>query len=155
MTCLAVSEGILRLFPQLALKFYWDKTCIFDIFDIEISFKITFKLHPSCPNQSFWWLCRRLTRSTLFDGSYQGQVWAIRLRWVWDSWYPSISCWSLWIGKSTCSCESTVPETAPATSTGIIQVHILKNWRCFSNQNYTRQAVCLGYGGCSFVPNDM
>ena len=26
-----------------------------------------------------------------------------------------------------------------------------KHWRCFSDQNYTRQAVCLGYGGCSFV----
>ena len=26
-----------------------------------------------------------------------------------------------------------------------------KHWRHFSDQNYTRQAVCLGYGGCSFV----
>ena len=26
-----------------------------------------------------------------------------------------------------------------------------KNWRHFSDQNYTGQAVCLGYGGCSFV----
>ena len=30
-----------------------------------------------------------------------------------------------------------------------------KHWRHFSDQNYTRQAVCLGYGGCSFVPIDM
>ena len=30
-----------------------------------------------------------------------------------------------------------------------------KHWRHFLNQNYTRQAVCLGYGGCSFVPIDM
>ena len=30
-----------------------------------------------------------------------------------------------------------------------------KHQRCFSDQNYTRQAVCLGYGGCSFVPIDM
>ena len=28
-----------------------------------------------------------------------------------------------------------------------------KHWRHFSDQNsYTRQADCLGYGGCSFVP---
>ena len=28
-----------------------------------------------------------------------------------------------------------------------------KHWRHFLDQNsYTRQAVCLGYGGCSFVP---
>ena len=26
-----------------------------------------------------------------------------------------------------------------------------KHWRHFSDQNYTRQAVCFGYGGCSFV----
>ena len=27
-----------------------------------------------------------------------------------------------------------------------------KHWRCFLDQNsYARQAVCLGYGGCSFV----
>ena len=30
-----------------------------------------------------------------------------------------------------------------------------KHRRCFLDQNYTRQAVCLGYGGCSFVPIDM
>ena len=30
-----------------------------------------------------------------------------------------------------------------------------KHWRHFLDQNYTRQAVCLGYGGCSFVPIDM
>ena len=30
-----------------------------------------------------------------------------------------------------------------------------KHWRHFLDQNYTRQAVCLGYGGCSFIPIDM
>ena len=31
-----------------------------------------------------------------------------------------------------------------------------KHWRHFSDVNwYTRQAVWLGYGGCSFVPIDM
>ena len=33
---------------------------------------------------------------------------------------------SLWIGKSTCSCEPTLPETELATSKGIIQAHILQ-----------------------------
>ena len=32
---------------------------------------------------------------------------------------------------------------------------VFKHWRCFSDQNYTRQAVWLEYGGCSFVPIDM
>ena len=26
-----------------------------------------------------------------------------------------------------------------------------KHWRHFSDQNYTGQAVCLGYWGCSFI----
>ena len=30
-----------------------------------------------------------------------------------------------------------------------------KHWRHFLDQNYTGQAVCLGHGGCSFVPIDM
>ena len=30
-----------------------------------------------------------------------------------------------------------------------------KHRRCSSDQNYIRQAVCLGYGGCSFVSIDM
>ena len=32
---------------------------------------------------------------------------------------------------------------------------VFKHWRYFLDQNYTRQAVWLGYGGCSFVPIDM
>ena len=28
---------------------------------------------------------------------------------------------------------------------------VFKHLRHFLDQNYTRQAVCLGYGGCSFV----
>ena len=31
----------------------------------------------------------------------------------------------------------------------------VKHCRNFSDQNYTRQAVWLGYGGCSFVPIDI
>ena len=38
----------------------------------------------------------------------------------------SIWCWSLWIGKSTCSCKPTLPETEPVTSKGIIQAQTLK-----------------------------
>ena len=38
MTCLAVSEGILRLFPQLALEILLRQdVCIFDVFNIEIT----------------------------------------------------------------------------------------------------------------------
>ena len=62
----------------------------------------------------------------LLYGSNQGQVWAIGLRQVWVGWHPSIQSWSLWIAKSTCLCESTLPETEPADSIGTLQVHGLQ-----------------------------
>ena len=37
----------------------------------------------------------------------------------------------------------------------LYRLMVFKHWRCFSDQNYTRQAVWLGYGGCSFVPIDI
>ena len=38
----------------------------------------------------------------------------------------------------------------------LYRLTFFKHWRCFLDQNsYTRQAVWLGYGGCSFVPVDM
>ena len=45
-------------------------------------------------------------------------------------------------------------KTEPANSKGIIQAHILQALKMLLVLNY-RQAVCLGYGGCSFVPIDM
>ena len=87
---------------------------------------LTYKLHQNylislfddCPGGS--------QRVQLLDWSNTGQVQAIRLRWVWVIWHPSIQSWRLWIGKSTCSCEPTLPETEPATSKGIIQAHSLQ-----------------------------
>ena len=32
---------------------------------------------------------------------------------------------------------------------------VFKHWRHYLNQNYNKQAVWLGYGGCSFVPIDI
>ena len=61
--------GFFSIFTgQLALKFHWDKTCFFlaciDSVNITNYIEITWLLDQSCQNQSFWWLCRRLTRST-------------------------------------------------------------------------------------------
>ena len=42
----------------------------------------------------------------------EAQIWAnYEQLEFWGSWHPSIQSWSLWIGKSTCSCEPTLPET--------------------------------------------
>ena len=65
---------------------------------------------------------------------------------------PSIQSWSLWIGKSTCSCEPTMQETEPMDSKGIIQAYILQALKTPCQSKFMQW---LGYGGCSFVPVDM
>ena len=37
----------------------------------------------------------------------------------------------------------------------LYRLTVFKHWRHLLDQNYIRQAVWLGYGGCSFVPIDM
>ena len=79
----------------------------------------------------------------LLDWSNKGQIWAIRLRRVWVTWHPSIWCWSLWIGKSTCSCEQTVQKTEPANAKGTLQAHVLQALKTLFGSKFT-QAGSLG-----------
>ena len=46
-----------------------------------------------------------------------------------------------------------LPETEPATFKGTLQAHVLQALKIpfWIKITYTRQAVWLGYGGCSFV----
>ena len=109
---------------QLALKFYWDKTCFFRHLR---HYKLHWNYSISHAKTSLFVNCAGGSQGVqLLDWSNKGQVWAIRLKWVWVSWHPSIQSWSLWIGKSTCLCEPTMPETEPANSKGNIQAHILQ-----------------------------
>ena len=39
----------------------------------------------------------------------------------------------------------------PLTPKELYRPTLFKHWRHFLDQNYIGQAVCLGYGGCSFV----
>ena len=73
------------------LNFIETRHASFDPFDI------TLKL-ISHAKTSFLVNCAGGTQGVqLLDWSNKGQIWAIRLRWVWVTWYPSIWCWSLWI----------------------------------------------------------
>ena len=81
---------------QLALKFYWDKTCFFRHLR---HYKLHWNYLISHAKTSFIVNCAGGTQGVqLLDWSNKGQVWAIRLRQVWVTWHPSIWCWSLWIG---------------------------------------------------------
>ena len=74
------------------LNFIETRRASFDPFDI------TLKL-ISHAKTSFLVNCAGGTQGVqLLDWSNKGQIRAIRLRWVWVTWHPSIWCWSLWIG---------------------------------------------------------
>ena len=107
---------------QLALKFYWDKTCVSLTFNY---IEITWSVMPK-PVYLLTMQEAHKEYNSLTDQIWADQVWAIKVRQVWVSWHPSIQSWSLWIGKSTYSCEPTLPETEPANSKGNIQAHILQ-----------------------------
>ena len=122
------SEKILTLeasFPvsqsvgQLALKFHWVKT------------------YWQCQHTNYTEITQSIMPKPVFLMTVQeapkeyislmDQIRAKYEPWTQASMgHPSIQCWSLWIGKSTCLCESNLPETEPATSKGIIQAHILQ-----------------------------
>ena len=80
-------------FSQLALKFHWVKMCfgIFGIFDIFNITNCTLKLLICHAQTSLFVNCAGGSQGVqLLDGLNKDQVWAIRLRWVWGSWHPSI-----------------------------------------------------------------
>ena len=89
--------GFFSIFTgQLALKFYWDKTCFFRHL---WHYKLHWNYLISHAKTSFIVNCAGGTQGVqLLDWSNKGQVQAIRLRQVWVTWHPSIWCWSLWIG---------------------------------------------------------
>ena len=74
------------------LNFIETRRASFDPFDIILK-------SISHAKTSFLVNCAGGTQGVqLLDWSNKGQIWAIRLRWVWVTWHPSIWCWSLWIG---------------------------------------------------------
>ena len=92
MTCLAVSEGILKLFSQLALKFEY--RCVLassTSSTLEITFKLSYLLYIHHAQTSLLVDCAGGTQGVqLLDRSNKGQVQAVRFRRVWVTWHPSI-----------------------------------------------------------------
>ena len=107
---------LFQLHGQLALKFHWDKTCLYfelllTLLTLQNYIEITWSVMPVFwasfdpfdITKLHWNYLISHAKTILFDdcaGGSQGvqlldwsnmsQVWAIRLRRVWGSWYPSI-----------------------------------------------------------------
>ena len=133
MTFLASLGGYFEIISHSwLLNFIKTRCASFDPFDI------TFKL-ISHAKTSLLVNCAGGTQGVqLLDWSNKGQIQAIRLRRVWVTWHPSIWCWSLWIGKSTCSCEPTLSKTEPANAKETLQAHILQALKTLFGSKFTQ-----------------
>ena len=109
-------------------------------------YKLLKLLNPSCQTSLFVNCAGGSQGVQLLDGSNKGQVQAIRLRQVWGSWYPACVLANLLTHVSQLCQKLNMPPPKE-----LYRPTFFKHWRHFLDQNYNRQAVCLGYGGCSFV----
>ena len=151
MTCLAVLEGILRLFPQLALKFYWVKTCFFwHLWHYKLHWN--YLIDQSCQNQSFWWL----QEAHKEYNSLTDQIWA-KYKQLDSGGFgspgtPAFDAEACELANLLAHVSQLCTKLNLPTPKELYRPMFFKHWRHFSDLNwYTRQAVWLGYGGCSFV----
>ena len=151
MTCSAVSEGILRLFPQLALKFHWVQMCfgIFDIFNIWNYIEITQSIMP-----------KPVFLMTVQEAhkEYSSLTDQIRAKYeqldsgeFGSPGTPAFDAEACELANRLAHVSQLCTKLNLLTPKELYRPTFFKHWRHFLDQNYTRQAVCLGYGGCSFV----
>ena len=148
MTCLAILEGILRLFSQLALKFDWVKTCFFRHLQ-------HYKLHL---NRSVMPKPVYLLTVQEAHKEYSSLTDQVRAKYEQldsgEFGSPGTSAFDAEACElaNLLACVSKLcMKLKLPTPKEIYRPTFFKHWRHFSDQNYTGQAVCLGYGGCSFV----
>ena len=156
MTCLAVLEGILRLFPQLALKFHWDKMCLY--FEL-LSTILTYKLHWN------YSISRSVMPKPVFlmtvqeaHKEYKTLTDQIRAKYeqldsgeFGSPGTPAFDAEACELANLLAHVSQLCTKLNLPTPKELHRPMFFKYWRHFSDQNYTGQAVCLGYGGCSFV----
>ena len=145
------------LFGQFVLKFQWVKTCFgcIDSVDIEITFKLSYLL-PSCPNQSTWWLCKRLTKE------YNSLTDKIRAKYdqldsgkFGSPGTPAFDAEAYKLVHLLAHVRELCIKLNLPTPKELYRPTVFKHWRHFSDQNSVQAGSLLGCGGCSFVPVDM
>ena len=152
MTCLAVLEGILRLFPELALKFYWVKTCFF--WHLQ-----HYKLHWNYSINHAIFLMTVQEAHKKYN-SLTDQIWA-KYEQLDSGEYGAVGTPAF--NPEGCELANLLAHVSQLcqklnlpTPKELYRPMFFKHWRHFSDLNwYTRLAVWLEYGGCSFVPIDM
>ena len=158
MTCLAVLEGILRLFPQFALKFHWVKTCFgcIDSVDIEITFKLSYLLYI------------RHAQTSLLDDcvgahkEYNSLMDKIRTKYkqldsgeFWSPGTPAFDAEACELAHLLARVSELCIILNLPTPKELYRPTVFKHWRHFLDQNSVQADSLLRCVGCSFVPIDM
>ena len=156
MTCLAVLEGILRLFPQFALKFHWVKTCFgcIDCVDIEITFKLSYLLYIHHAQTSLLVQEAHKEYNSLMD----------KIRAKYEQLHsgefglpgtPAFDAEACELANLLARVSKLCIKLSLPTPKELYRPTVFKHWRHFSDQNSVQAGSLLGCGGWSFVPIDM
>ena len=144
---------------QLALKSDWDKTCFFlahiNSVDIQIILKLHSKYSIRHAQTSLLDDCARTQKeyNSLMDqirAKYE-HLDSTEYRTV-DT--PAFKAEACELANLLAHVSQLCQKLNLPTPKELYRLTFFKHWRCFLVLNY-RQAVWLGYGGCSFVPIDM
>ena len=135
---------------QLALKFHWDKTCLY--FEL-LSTLSTYELHWN-------YLISHVFLITVQEAlneynSLTDQIWA-KYQQLGSGEYGAVGTPAF--NAETCELANLLAHVSQLcqklnllTPKESYKPTFFKHWRHFLDQNYTGQVVCLGYGGHSFV----
>ena len=123
--------------------------CIFDVFDIRNNIEIT---RSVMPKPVYLLTVQKVHKEC---NSMIDQIWA-KYKQLDSGEYgspgtPAFDAEACELAKLLARVSQLCQKLNLPTPKELCRPMFFKHWRCFSDQNCTRQAVCLGYGGCSFV----
>ena len=155
MTCLAVLEGILRLFLTVGSKFYWDKTCFFrHLWHYKLHWNyITWSVMPK-PVSLLTVQEAHKEYSSLTDqirAKYE-QLDSGKFGSPGTPAFDAEACESANLLARVSQLCQRLNLPMPKE---LYRPTFFKHWRHFRIKIYTGRQSWLGYGGCSFVPIDL
>ena len=144
--------GFFSIFTgHLALKFHWDKMCFFlaciNSLNITYYIEITWSVMPKP--------VYLLTVQEVHK-EYNSLTDQIQAKYKQLLGAPEFNAEACELANLLVCVSQLCQKLNLLTAKELYRPTFFKHWRHFSDLNsYTRQAVWLGYGGCSFVPIDL
>ena len=151
---LGASFPVSQSIDQFALKFHWVKMCFGCIDSVDI--EITFKLLSVMPKPVFLMTVQEAHKeySSLMD-KIRAKYKQLDSGKFGSPGTPAFDAEACELANLLARVSKLCKKLNLPMPKELYRPTFFKHWRHFSDLNwYTRQAVWLGYGGCSFVPID-